>query len=402
MKIIKPHLKLAILFDQDLEAGGGYHQALNAILELKKNDSEISILIYCLTLKQLNIIESLGFNVKIFHINLFTRLFNWVLLFFGKFIFRNNLSISYYDSVFIRDKIDIIYFTSPSWIAKYINRISFVFTLWDLCHKDEIDFPEVRLDFESRETLYKRILPKATAILVDSVRNKSNVEKYYSIDSNRVYVYPFSPSISIEINPTTCTFEDLKQKYGIEYNYIYYPAQFWAHKNHIYILKGLKILEDKYNIKIGAVFSGGDKGNLSYLKRFSIQLNIQDRIYFVGLVPNYEVPILYRNSTALVMPTYFGPTNLPPLEAFSLGVPVLYSDLIGLKDQVGNAALLLDLDDPESLAQNLKNLISESSLKNLLIGNGYKLFNDNINFDRTVVLHNIIRRFKSRRDTWEK
>jgi glycosyltransferase involved in cell wall biosynthesis len=102
------------------------------------------------------------------------------------------------------------------------------------------------------------------------------------------------------------------------------------------------------------------------------------------------------------MPTYFGPTNLPPLEAFSLGVPVLYSDLIGLKDQVGEAALLLDLDDPGSLAQNIKNLISESSLKNLLIGNGYKLFNDNINFDRTVVLHNIIRRFKSRRDTWEK
>ena len=102
------------------------------------------------------------------------------------------------------------------------------------------------------------------------------------------------------------------------------------------------------------------------------------------------------------MPTYFGPTNLPPLEAFSLGVPVLYSDLIGLKDQVGDAALLLDLDDPGSLAQNLKNLISESSLKHFLIGKGYMLLNDNINIDRTVVLQKIIKRFKSRRDTWEK
>ena len=58
----------------------------------------------------------------------------------------------------------------------------------------------------------------------------------------------------------------------------------------------------------------------------------------------------------LVMPTFFGPTNSPPLEAFSLGVPILYSDLIGLKDIVA-AALFLDLDDPGSLAQNLKNLI---------------------------------------------
>ena len=53
------------------------------------------------------------------------------------------------------------------------------------------------------------------------------------------------------------------------------------------------------------------------------------------------------------MPTYFGPTNIPPLEAFALGVPVLYSDLPGLKDQVGDSALLLDLNNPESMAQHM-------------------------------------------------
>ena len=56
---------------------------------------------------------------------------------------------------------------------------------------------------------------------------------------------------------------------------------------------------------------------------------------------------LYKESIALVMPSYFGPTNIPPLEAFNLGVPVLYSDLPGLKDQVGDAALLLDLNKPK-------------------------------------------------------
>ena len=50
--------------------------------------------------------------------------------------------------------------------------------------------------------------------------------------------------------------------------------------------------------------------------------------------------LLYTEALALVMPTYFGPTNLPPLEAFQTGTPVLYSDLPGMREQVGDAAIM--------------------------------------------------------------
>ena len=48
------------------------------------------------------------------------------------------------------------------------------------------------------------------------------------------------------------------------------------------------------------------------------------------------------------MPSYFGPTNLPPIEAFKLGVPVFYPDLPGMREYVGNAAILIDLNNPKS------------------------------------------------------
>ena len=67
------------------------------------------------------------------------------------------------------------------------------------------------------------------------------------------------------------------------------------------------------------------------------------------------------------MPTYFGPTNIPPLEAFTLGVPVLYSDLPGLRDQVGNAALLMDLKDPSSMSKYIVDLINKEGLREKLI-----------------------------------
>lgn len=49
------------------------------------------------------------------------------------------------------------------------------------------------------------------------------------------------------------------------------------------------------------------------------------------------------------MPTYFGPTNLPPLEAWSLNKPLIYSS--HLADQAGNAALLVDPDSADELAK---------------------------------------------------
>ena len=103
------------------------------------------------------------------------------------------------------------------------------------------------------------------------------------------------------------------------------------------------MLKDKHNIELDVVFSGGDAGNLDYIKSIVRTLDLTKQVYFLGFIDNDDVVSLYKNSLALVMPTYFGPTNIPPIEAFILGVPVLYSDLPELTDQVRGAALLLDL-----------------------------------------------------------
>ena len=74
-----------------------------------------------------------------------------------------------------------------------------------------------------------------------------------------------------------------------------------------------------------------------------------------------EVPYFYRQSVALVMPTYFGPTNIPPLEAFSLGCPVCYSDFLAAGDQINDAVFPIDLEDPESLARALMTITEDSA-----------------------------------------
>src|SRR5205823_15069226 len=48
-------------------------------------------------------------------------------------------------------------------------------------------------------------------------------------------------------------------------NYIFYPAQFWTHKNHVRILRAILHLKQKYNLRLPVVFAGSDQGNESYI-----------------------------------------------------------------------------------------------------------------------------------------
>ena len=87
----------------------------------------------------------------------------------------------------------------------------------------------------------------------------------------------------------------------------------------------------------------------------------------MGFINNDLLIDIYRNSFALVMPTYFGPTNLPPLEAFKLGIPVIYPDIKEMREQIGDAAKFINLLDPKSLANQIKNLTKMKTLGKKLL-----------------------------------
>lgn len=293
--------------------------------------------------------------------------------------------------------IDLVYFLTPSAKAKDLVNIPYVMTVWDLCHRDFNEFPEVRNNkvFEKREDKYNVVLKKAVKVTTDSELGKKNICYRYGIDENRVKVLKFLPrSVMIQ--------EDIniKDKYNINNDYIYYPAQFWAHKNHIYILKALLLLKESYNIIIDAVFTGADYGNLDYILTSAEKFGIKNQVHYLGFVDDMEIPSLYKQSLALVMPTYFGPTNIPPLEAFSLNVPVCYSDLEGLREQVGEAAFLMDLGDPNSLVKSLIRIRSDESIVRKKIKLGNNIISSWSDDDFISVIFNILKDYKTLRECW--
>ena len=68
--------------------------------------------------------------------------------------------------------------------------------------------------------------------------------------------------------------------------------------------------------------------------------------------------------------SFSGPENLPPLEAFKTGIPVLYSDFPGAREQLGNAAVYFNPGDEKQLAEKMKELIKNQALRHALVEHG--------------------------------
>lgn len=256
------------------------------------------------------------------------------------------------DRLAAKKNYDLLVFTAPSRLAMGVRRTPFVFTIWDLCHLDHPEFPEIAADdsFSWRENLFSGVLPRASAYIVDSRHFGDRVAQTYGLDNDKALVVPFH--VSQDMLKASVTYADiakLRKTHSLTRPFVFYPAQFWPHKNHAYILRALRVLRER-GIEIDAVFSGGDQGGLKRVRALAQREGVSDNVKFTGFLPTEEIAQMYCAAIALVMPTYFGPSNIPPIEAETFGCHLIYSDLKGFREFAGPEAFYCDLKSPENLA----------------------------------------------------
>jgi glycosyltransferase involved in cell wall biosynthesis len=244
-----------------------------------------------------------------------------------------------------------------------------IIPVWDLQHRLQPYFPETSLSgqWESREKYYVKVLRRATLIITGTEVGKAEIEKFYQVPEERIKVIPFfTPQFESNINPTN----NILTKYNIPEQYLFYPAQFWPHKNHVGLLLAVKHLKEKHNLDFSLVLVGSDQGNQSYIKEMAEELGLSNQVHFLGFVPQCDMSSLYQNALALSFVSFFGPDNLPPLEAMSLGCPVIAAAVSGANEQLGDAALLVNPKQPEEIAGAIKSLFEDAILRQKLIDSG--------------------------------
>ena len=140
---------------------------------------------------------------------------------------------------------------------------------------------------------------------------------------------------------------------------------------------------------------------MAYLKDFAKEINIENKIIFFDFVSNADLSRLYRKCTFVTMSSFFGPSNLPPLEGFKFGKPVLYPKIDSFVNQFNDAVVYVDLNDPNSMVEEIISLINNNYLLNLQVEKGYKYLRKKGKNNRLKVLDQIFSSFYNIRICWK-
>jgi glycosyltransferase involved in cell wall biosynthesis len=268
-----------------------------------------------------------------------------------------------------RRKIDVVWF--PTMYAEACDR-PFIYTVLDVEPLLQPWFPEASSGggYEWRRQQLERYARKATRVIVPNEVGAKQIEKLFAIDPKRILCLPHpTPTFATDADPSG-EFQVAEAR-GVGRPYLLYPAQYWPHKNHATLLGAFRVLVDSGE-DLDLVCVGSDQGVFEHVCRLARELGVSDRVHHLGLVPTEDLVDLYRRAYALVYLSWFGPENLPPMEAFALGCPAICSAVDGAHEQLGDAALLVEPTDIHGVADAVRSL-SDPATRDRLIEAGRML-----------------------------
>ena len=255
--------------------------------------------------------------------------------------------------------------------SSYQNKFKSICPVFDIMHKYE-KFPEIssfKLLF-LRNLHYERLGKFSNILFFDSKLGKEQFIDNYKVNNKcKLFVLPY---IRPNYTEALRDIEIEKLNKQLPEKFIFYPAQFWAHKNHIKLINAVHILNNQFNIDVSLVLVGAKKNN--YEKTLSLiqAHNLSNKVMVLDYVSNEELVYLYKKAYCLVMASLLGPTNIPQLEAIGLGCPVFVSDVYASREQLGDAAIYFDPNDSLDLANKIRDLFNSNELRENLIFNGFK------------------------------
>ncbi len=275
--------------------------------------------------------------------------------------------------IFYQYNLDLIFYPSISEFS-YLVKIPAAIAIHDVHHRLNPQFPEVAQQgkYTMREYLNRRATKVAKYIFVDSEDSKQDIIDCYNVPADRVVVLRFVAPKYLGKNISKQQVEEFLNKHNLPRKFIFYPAQFWRHKNHWNLVKALAILKKRNFIAPLALIGSKQEewGEFNRVMELIKDSGLEKQVYYLGYVDSDEVNILYRLAMAFVMPVLIGPTYIPILEAWQAECPVLYSNIKACKEQAGDAALLFDPTNPEEIAEKIELIWDNKGLRKQLIANG--------------------------------
>ncbi|MDP3987636.1 MAG: glycosyltransferase family 1 protein [Candidatus Levybacteria bacterium] len=287
-----------------------------------------------------------------------------------------------------REKPDV--FFSPTHYLPLFTPFPCAISILDLSY---LKYP---LLFKKRDLYQLKIwskfsINKSKRVFTISNSSRNDIIKTYQLPEEKVVVTypgiksvssikPFGPELRVE-GYKALSMDKITKRYGIDGEYVLFVGTLQPRKNIGKLIEAFskvltlnsqlsRLAAKRATLSLAIV---GKKGwqyeeILDAPKKFGVE----GRVKFLENVTDEDLPTFYKNALCFVLPSLYEGFGLPILEAMQNGCPVITSNVSSLPEAGGDAAIYINPQDVDDIAQKLEKVIKDDKLRKEMIKKGYE------------------------------
>jgi glycosyltransferase involved in cell wall biosynthesis len=261
-------------------------------------------------------------------------------------------------------------FLSPDGYLSLLNKTPDLAVMHDLNFEH---FPE-DLPFLVRKYyrwFFPRFAKKASRIATVSTFSKNDIASQYGVALKDIDVVyngvneAFTPISASEIDET-------KAKYANGSNYFLFVGSLHPRKNLARLFKAFDLFFSESNQNIKLMVVGEKKWWTAPIREAFDGMKHQDEVVFCGRLNVEQLHKVTASAFAIAYVSYFEGFGIPIIEAFRCGVPVITANVTSMPEVAGDAAILVDPFDEQSIAMAMHEMANDNEKRALLIEKGFK------------------------------
>lgn len=217
----------------------------------------------------------------------------------------------------------------------------------------------------------KQCLKWTDLILTVSESSKKDIIEYLNVKPEKIYVTPLASRYYPDYLSAEMVYQLKKQvNYDFSQPYLLFVSTIEPRKNILTLISAFNYLKQKYNIEHKLILIG--KKGWNYKPIFAGIENSpwKHHIHHLDYLSDELVALFYSKADVFVYPSHYEGFGLPVLEAMTLGTCVVSSQTSSIPEVAGDAALLINPNEPIQLAETILKVISDSQLRQQLIDKG--------------------------------
>jgi glycosyltransferase involved in cell wall biosynthesis len=247
---------------------------------------------------------------------------------------------------------------APHYVLPAAISCSSVVTIHDCIH---LMFPQYlpnRMAYAYARAQMWTAAHRSDCILTVSDASKRDILHLFNISPEKIVVVYNAIDAHFSVTPPPDAVARVRERYQLDHRFVLYVGNIKPHKNLVRLIEAFSELRTGELEDVKLLIIGDEISKLPALRHAVHRHKLHKHVRFLGYVPDDQLTVLYRLAAVFVFPSLYEGFGLPPLEAMASGTPVVVSNVSSLPEVVGDAAVLVDPHDIDSIVDGLRSVLT--------------------------------------------